>query len=165
MFDIYDGGILDEAVLGLAEVDFRGNVNVSKLENRVSGPGGFINITQSTKNIIFMGSFTAGGLKVEVKDGKLNILQEGKYKKFKKNVEQITFSAKYATIHQRNILFVTERAVFKLESNGLTLIEIAPGVDLEKDILEQMEFKPIISHELKLMDERIFQEGKMNIII
>lgn len=80
-------------------------------------------------------------------------------------MEQITFSAKYATIHQQNILFVTERAVFKLESNGLTLIEIAPGVDLEKDILEQMEFKPIISHELKLMDERIFQEGKMNIII
>ena len=163
MFDIYDGGIIDEAVLGLAEVDFKGNVNVSKLQNRVSGPGGFINITQSTQNIIFMGSFTAGGLEVEVKDGKLHIVQEGKYKKFKKKIEQITFAAKYATSHHQNIIFITERAVFKLEKNGLTLIEVAPGIDIKKDILAQMEFEPILSPNLKLMDERIFKEEKMNV--
>lgn len=165
MFDIYDGGIIDMAVLGLAEVDQLGNVNVSKLQNRASGPGGFINITQSTQNIILIGSFTSGGLEVEVKDGKLTILQEGKYRKFRSHVDQITLASKYALEHQQHILYVTERAVFTLKEEGLTLIEIAPGIDLEKDIVANMDFRPIVSKDLKLMDERIFFEQKMGLVL
>lgn len=165
-FDMYDGGAIDITVLGCAEVDKEGNVNVSKLKgSRVTGPGGFINITQSTKNIVFIGSFTSGGLEIEVKDGKVKILKEGKFTKFKDKVTQITLSGKYAVENKQNILYVTERAVFKLTEKGLELIEIAPGIDIEKDILPYMEFKPIISKDLKLMDERIFREGKMNLKI
>ncbi len=162
-FDAYNGGCLDMAIVGLAEVDKYGNVNVSKFGTRVTGPGGFINITQSTKNIIFMGTFTAVNLEEKIVDGKLIINKEGEKHKFVDKVEQITFSAKQAIKNNQNILYVTERCVFKLTDKGLALIEIAPGVDLEKDILSNMDFKPIISSDLKLMDERIFKEEKMNI--
>lgn len=157
------GGSLDMAIVGLAQVDEEGNVNVSKFGTRVTGPGGFINITQNTKKVIFMGIFTASGLKEEIKDGKLNIINEGKVKKFVKKLEQITFSAKNALANNAEILYVTERAVFRLTSLGLELTEIAKGVDLEKDILNEMEFKPFISSNLKEMDERIFKDEKMNL--
>ena len=153
------------AILGLAEVDKEGNVNVSKFGTRVTGPGGFINITQNTKKVIFMGTFTAGNLKEEIKDGKVNILNEGTNKKFVKKVQQITFSAKNAIKKKQEILYVTERAVFKLTAKGPELIEIAPGIDLEKDVLNQMEFKPQISPNLKIMDKRIFKDEKMNLKI
>ncbi len=162
-FDLYDGGFLDLAILGLAEVDKEGNVNVSKFGTRVTGPGGFINITQSTKKIIFMGTFTAVDLKEEVKDGKIIIDQEGNKKKFVDHVEQITFSGKNAINNNIQVLFVTERAVFELKKGGLELTEIAPGIDLKKDILDQMDFKPTISKNIKRMDERIFMPEKMNI--
>ena len=164
-FDAYNGGSLDMAILGLAEVDKEGNVNVSKFGTRVTGPGGFINITQNTKKVIFMGTFTADNLKEEIKDGKVNILNEGTNKKFVKKVQQITFSAKNAIKNKQEILYVTERAVFKLTAKGPELIEIAPGIDLEKDVLNQMEFKPQISQNLKIMDKRIFQDKKMNLKI
>ncbi len=162
-FDAYNGGCLDMAIVGLAEVDQEGNVNVSKFGERVTGPGGFINITQSTKKIIFMGSFTAKGLEEKIELGKIEILKDGTMKKFVKKTQQITFSAKEAIKNKQDILYVTERAVFKLSDKGIVLIEIAPGVDLEKDILGQMEFTPLIAEDLKLMDERIFKEGKMNL--
>ena len=164
-FDAYNGGSLNMAILGLAEVDEDGNVNVSKFGTRVTGPGGFINITQNTKKVIFMGTFTAGHLKEEIKDGKVNIIEEGKNKKFVKKVQQITFSAQNALNNNQEILYVTERAVFKLTGLGLELIEIAPGIDLQKDILDKMEFKPLISKHLKEMDKRIFKEDKMNLKI
>ena len=151
--------------MGLAEVDQDGNVNVSKFGPRVTGPGGFINITQCTKKIIFIGTFTAKGLEEEIKDGKGCIKQEGRKKKFVKKVEQITFSAKQARINKQDILYVTERAVFKIDEKGITLIEVAPGIDINKDILEQMEFLPNIDPGLKLMDERIFKNEKMNLEI
>ena len=110
-----------------------------------------------------MGIFTASGLKEAIKDGKLNIINEGKVKKFVKKLEQITFSAKNALANNAEILYVTERAVFRLTSLGLELTEIAKGVDLEKDILNEMEFKPFISSNLKEMDERIFKDEKMNL--
>lgn len=160
-FDIYDGGGCDVAVLGAAEMDQLGNVNVSKFNGRMVGPGGFINITQSSQNVAFVGTFTAGGNKFEIGNGKLKIVQEGKYIKFKKKVEQITFSGEYAAETGKNILYITERAVFKLVKGGIELIEIAPGVDLEKDVLAHMEFKPLISSDLKLMDERIFMNQPM----
>ena len=164
-FDAYNGGSLDMAILGLAEVDEEGNINVSKFGTRVTGPGGFINITQCTKKVVFIGTFTTSGLDEEIKDNKLIIKNEGKKKKFVKRVEQITFSAKQARINNQEILYVTERGVFKLDKEGITLIEIAPGIDINKDIFEQMEFRPNVSDDLRLMDERIFRDEKMNLII
>ena len=162
-FDAYNGGSLNMGIVGLAEVDKHGNVNVSKFGTRVTGPGGFINITQSTHKMIFMGTFTASNLEEEIKDGKLVIKHDGEKMKFVDKVQQITFSAEQAIKNNQEILYVTERCVFKLTKEGVTLIEIAPGIDLEKDILSHMAFKPIISKNLKLMDERIFKDEKMNI--
>lgn len=161
--DLYDGGYLDVSVLGLAEMDKYGNVNVSKFNNRIAGPGGFIDISQNTKKIIFVGTFTSQNLKEKIENKQLKILEEGKIKKLKKKVEQISFSAQEALKNNQEVLYITERAVFKLTEKGITLIEIAPGIDLEKDILSNMEFKPIISKNLKLMDERLFSENLMGI--
>ena len=159
-FDYYDGGGLDLAILGLAETDVEGNINVSKFHGRVAGCGGFINITQSSKKVIFCGTFTASGLKEEIREGKLIITAEGKNKKFRKHVEQITFSGAYAASIGQPVLYVTERAVFQLTAEGVELIEIAPGVDLQKDILDQMEFTPIMK-QVKEMDPRIFRDIPM----
>jgi propionate CoA-transferase len=162
-FDFYDGGGLDIAFLGSAEMDQEGNVNVSKFGPRFVGPGGFINISQNAKRIVFMGTFTAGGLKVAVEDGKLKIVQEGSERKFLKQVEQITFSGKYAAQRRQPVLYITERCIFTLTKDGMELIEIAPGVDLEKDILSKMDFKPVMKTPPKLMDARIFRTEAMNL--
>ncbi|AJQ29457.1 acyl CoA:acetate/3-ketoacid CoA transferase [Pelosinus fermentans] len=164
-FDFYDGGGLDLAFLGLAQTDQYGNINVSKFKGRVAGCGGFINITQNTKRVIYCGSFTAGGLKVNIADGKLKIVNEGKVKKFLDHVEQITFSGTYAQKTQQSVMYITERAVFELTAKGVMLTEIAPGVDIDKDILALMDFKPIISPNIKMMDERIFRDEIMGIKI
>nr|WP_295974852.1 CoA-transferase [uncultured Bacillus sp.] len=157
-FDFIDGGGLDLTVLGLAEADEQGNINVSKFGKRANGPGGAINIAQTAKKIVFAGTFTAGGLKTEIKDGKLHILEEGKAKKFKKQVQQITFGGQRAASINQFVLYVTERAVFQLIDGKVTLIEMAPGVDLQKDILDQMEFTPVIAKDLKEMDPTLFSE-------
>jgi propionate CoA-transferase len=163
IFDFYHGNGLDIAFLGLAQADSEGNINVSKFGTRVPGCGGFIDITQTAKNVCFCGTFTSGGLEVEILDGKIKILQEGKTKKLVKNVEQITYSGRYARKAGQKVLYITERAVFDLVEEGLRLIEIAPGIDLERDILQQMEFKPIIPSEIKIMDKRLFLKEVMNL--
>lgn len=164
-FDAYNGGSLDMAIVGLAEVDKEGNVNVSAFGPRITGPGGFINITQSTKKVIFMGTFMAKDFELKIHDGKLQIIKEGLKEKFVDQVEQITFSAKEALKNKQEVLYITERAVFKLTNDGLELIEIAPGINLQNDILNHMAFPVNVSSNLKLMDERIFKDEKMNLTL
>ena len=161
--DFYDGGGLDLAFVSAAQIDEEGNVNVSKFGTRVTGPGGFINICQNTPTVCFLGTFTVGKSNIEIDDGNLRIVEDGKGIKFKKKVEQVTFSARYAMEAGQNVLYITERAVFQLTPEGLKLIEIAPGVDLQHDILDKMEFTPLISNQLVLMDERIFKDEKMGL--
>lgn len=163
-FDFYDGGGLDQAFLGLAECDGSGNINVSRFGPKIAGCGGFINITQTSPVVVYCGTFTASGLKENFENGKLQIVQEGKIKKFKNSVEQITFSAAFAHETGQKVLYVTERAVFELIDGVLTLIEIAPGIDLQKDVLDQMEFTPAIAKDLKTMDERLFKPEKMGLL-
>ncbi|MGH8474364.1 MAG: acyl CoA:acetate/3-ketoacid CoA transferase [Methylococcales bacterium] len=162
-FDFYDGGGLDLAFLGLAQADRQGNLNVSKFGSRLSGAGGFINISQSAKKVVFVGTFTAGKLKIAIEDGKLRILQDGKARKFVHEVEHRTFSGARAVQWRKPVLYVTERCVFQLCDEGLALIEIAPGVDLKKDILGCMDFVPVMKREAVLMDPRIFREEPMNL--
>ena len=161
-FDFYDGGGLDVAFLGLAQMDRHGNVNVSKFGPKITGCGGFVNITQNAKKVVYCGAFKAGGLKVQAADGRLEILQEGKVKKLVSEVEQVTFSGVYAAQHGHPVLYITERAVFELTKEGVELKEIAPGVDLQRDVLDQMDFAPIVK-DVRLMDVRIFQEEPMGL--
>ncbi|EDZ45791.1 coenzyme A transferase [Rhodobacterales bacterium Y4I] len=163
MFDFYDGGGLDLTCLGMAECDAEGSVNASRFGGRLNGCGGFINISQNSRAVVFAGTFTAGGLKVAVDNGELRIVQEGRNKKFVRLIEQITFSGPYASQRSQPVLYVTERCVLQLTPKGLELIEIAPGIDLQRDILDQMEFRPIIEN-VALMDARIFREEPMGLM-
>jgi propionate CoA-transferase len=156
-FDFYDGGGLDVCFLGLAQTDHEGNLNVSKFGRKVVGPGGFINISQNARKVVFCGTFTNGS-KVEIVDGRLHILQEGSRQKFVDRVDQITFSGRYAQEVGKPVLYVTERCVFELIDGEITLTEIAPGINIQRDIFSAMEFTPKVSPDLKEMPTELFKE-------
>ena len=160
-FDFYHGGGLDVCYLSFAEVDKEGNVNVHKFNGKIMGTGGFIDISATSKKIVFCGTLTAGGLRTEVGDGKLTITQEGRVTKFVDHLPEITFSGKVALERGLDVRYVTERAVFTLKEDGLHLVEVAPGVDIERDIVAKMGFKPVIDKDLKQMDACIFTDAVM----
>lgn len=162
-FTFYEGGIIDAASLGFLQVDEKGNVNSSMLPGRLPGPGGFPVIAAGSPRLYFAGGFTAGRRKIEVEDGRLRIIEDGPITKFVKRVYKIFYNGERCRCDQQEVLYITERAVFKHNGSGLELVEVAPGVDLEKDILSRMEFKPIIRREPELMDPRIFRPQRMNI--
>ena len=162
-FDWYDGGGLDLTFLAFAEADPQGNVNVSRFSNRIIGIGGFTNISQNAKKVVFCGCFSTSGLKTAIADGRLQILTEGRFKRMVQQVQQITFSGEYAREKGQPVLYVTERAVFELSPEGMLLTEIAPGIDLENEVLARMDFKPIISPNLKQMESAIFMEKPMGL--
>lgn len=162
-FDFYDGGGLDIAFLGLAQADREGNLNVSKFGPKLAGAGGFINISQNARKVVFVGTFTAGKLQIALEAGCLRILADGKARKFVQEVEQRSFSGRVAARNGKTVLYITERCVFRLCKEGLELIEVAPGVDIEHDILGRMEFAPILRREPLLMDARIFAPRPMGL--
>jgi len=157
-FDFYDGGGLDFTFVGAMQVDRHGNVNVSRAGNKIIGIGGFVNLTQSARNVVFCLPFMGGGLKVEYKEGRLRILQEGRQQKFFAAVEEISANGEYACSRGQKVLYVTERCVFDLTCDGLRLIEIAPGISLEQDILQKLPFRPLVADDLKIMDLRVFSQ-------
>jgi propionate CoA-transferase len=159
-FDFYDGGGLDLACLGMAQVDAAGNVNVSRFGSKLAGAGGFINISQSAKKLVFAGTFTSGGLKIAIEDESVHILREGSARKFIERVEQVTFSGDYAAETGQPVYYVTERCVLQRTLAGVELIEVAPGIDIDRDILEQMDFRPLIRN-VRPMDVRIFRNAPM----
>jgi len=161
-FDFIDGGGLDIAFLGMAQADQHGNVNASKFGKRITGCGGFINISQNARKVVFIGTFCAGGLRISVEDGALQIVEEGKYRKFVDTVEQITFSGRVAREKRQPVLFVTERCVLGFEEDGMTLLEVAPGIDIERDILPGLQFEPVIDAP-KPMDPRLFLPEAMGL--
>jgi len=161
-FDFIDGGGLDCAFLGFAECDAVGNVNASRFADRIAGCGGFINITQNAKKVVFMGNFNAGGAQFEVDEGRLKIVREGKAGKFVEKVAQVTFSGMVATEQRKEVLYVTERCVFRLTPAGLMLAEVAPGVDVERDILAHLPFRPRV-HLTAPMDGAIFKPAPMGL--
>jgi propionate CoA-transferase len=155
-FNFYDGGTLDTAFLGMAETDERGDVNVSKVGSLLAGCGGFINISQGAKSVVFCGTFTAKGLEIEARCGRLRIVSEGSLKKFVTRVAQVTFSAAFATRRGQKVLYVTERAVFALVEGRLQMVEVAPGIDVGRDVLAHMDFRPLIADPLPTMDAELF---------
>ena len=168
-FDFYDGGGLDLAILGMAQTDRHGNLNVSKFGPRLTGAGGFINISQSAKSVVFVGTFTVGNMIVAFSNGQIAIRQEGDTRKFVSDVEHRTFSGTESLRRGQRVLYITERCVFQLvpdpENGGsaLELIEIAPGIDLQQDVLAHMDFAPRVANPLKMMDARLFQDEPMQL--
>ena len=161
MFSNFEGGIIDAASLGFLQIDKEGNVNPSMLPNRVFGPGGFPVIAGGAPRTYFAGAFTAGQAKFDIVKHKLRIIEDGPVGKFVEKVFKTVFSGHQAIKYEKEILYVTERAVFRLTRQGVVLEEVAPGIDIDRDIISKMSFVPIQSSSVKQMDERLFYDGKM----
>lgn len=162
-FDFYHGGGLDVALLSFAQVDRMGNVNVHKFNGKIMGTGGFVDICQTSKKVVFCGTMTAGSLKVAFNENQVEIVSEGRIAKFIDRCDEVTFSAADAVRRGQEVIYVTERAVFELSNEGLTLVEVAAGIDINRDVLSQMQFRPQIKSPVGLMDRRIFSDQMMGI--
>jgi acyl CoA:acetate/3-ketoacid CoA transferase len=156
-FDFYGGGGLDIAFLGFGEFDEEGSVNVSRLGGVTVGPGGFIDIAQNAKKVVFCGTLAAKGVKLETGDGQIRVATQGAVKKLVKKVDQITFSGPQGLVRKQEVLYLTERASFRLTPQGIELFEVAPGIDLQHDVLDQMDFAPRVAPDLKVMDSAHFK--------
>jgi propionate CoA-transferase len=161
-FDFYDGVALDQAFLGMAQLDRHGNVNVSRFAGRLAGAGGFINISQAARSVLFLGTFNAGG-EIEVGGGQIRIVREGSVAKLVEEVEHVTFSGQRAGASGRDVLYITERCVLRLTDTGLELVEIAPGLDLERDVLAMMPFRAAIASDLHEMDPALFIDAPLGL--
>lgn len=163
-FDFYDGGGLDQAFLGMAQVNAQGDVNVSRFGSKIAGAGGFINISQNVRKLYFMGTFVSGDPGLSITDQGLQASDHHPdIVKFVRQVDHLTFNGRYAAKRGQTVYYITERCVFQLTAEGIELIEIAPGLDLERDILSQMAFRPLIADNLKYSDLRLYQTGRMGI--
>ena len=162
-FDFYDGGGLHQAFLGMAQVNSRGDVNVSRFGSRIAGAGGFINISQNAREVYFMGTFTSGKQSFSIESEQLQIHSSGATQKFVESIDHLTFNGAYAIEKGQKVYYITERCVFRLTEQGIELIEIAPGIDLERDVLAHMEFRPLIAGSLCQSDHRIYRDGRMNL--
>ncbi len=163
LFHHYYGGNLASCFLALGEVDKEGNNNLNRLGDLLIGPGGSMDIAQGTRRIIFCGTFTAGGLQVEAKGGRLRIVREGSIRRFVNRIQDICFNGRDFWALGKDVIFVTERAVFRLTAKGIELTEVAPGIDVEREVLGRMEFRPEVSPQLKQMDARIFDPKPMGL--
>ena len=157
MFDLYDGGLLDLVCVGAGQIDAKGNVNVASIGSRLLGVGGFVNLTLASREVIFLTTFTAKGMKTTYRDSRLHIVSEGSTKKFVNKLDQISFNGDIAVEDGRKVLYITERCVFQLTPKGLQLIEVAPGIDVRKDILAHMEFEPLVPENPRVMDKDFFR--------
>lgn len=162
-FNLYEGGIIDLAVLGFMQVDSHGNVNPSLLPGRTPGPGGFPAIASGSPFTIFAGTFMAGGFDIQITDGRLRIVKEGTTMKFVNDVYKVLFRGEYAVRDKRDITYITERAVFRLTPRGISLEEVAPGIDIDRDIIGNMEFKPVVPDNVRIMNQKIFNRGKIGL--
>jgi propionate CoA-transferase len=162
-FDFYDGGGLDLAFLSFAQVDGRGNVNISRFEGKIVGIGGFVNISQNARKVVFGGTFTAGGLDIAWPGGRTRIGREGRHRKFLAAVEQLSYNGDYGWRRGQQVMYVTERAVFRRAEDGLELAEVAPGADVERDILAHMAVRPRIAPDCREMDARLFRPEPMGL--
>lgn len=165
-FTYFQGGGFDRTLLSFLQIDREGNVNVSRLAARphvTAGVGGFVDITAYARNIVFSGTFTTGGAKLQIEGGKLRIEKEGKVHKLVEKVEQISFSGLRARRQGQNVVVVTERAVLQLGPEGWIVTEVAPGIDLEQDLHKQVDFPLTISPDLDVMDGRLFRPERMNL--
>jgi propionate CoA-transferase len=164
-FDFYDGGGLDIAFLSFAEVDRNGNVNVSRYGASINGPGGFINISQGARKVVFSGTLTTGGLDIAPDgEGGLVLRRDGRTAKWVPKVQQITFNGRYARERGQEVMYVTDRSVFRLGETGIELIEVAPGIDLKRDVLERIGFEVMIASPVAPMDARLFRPEPMNLL-
>ncbi|GAB6101240.1 acyl CoA:acetate/3-ketoacid CoA transferase [Thermococcus atlanticus] len=162
-FANYEGGIIDAASLGFMQVDEKGNVNPSLLPGRLPGPGGFPVISYGSPRMFFAGHFTAGKKELRVRNGRLEIVRDGDIRKFVRRAHKVVYNASLGLEKGQEVIYITERAVFRLTRRGLVLEEYAPGVDVERDIIANMEFEPMISPRLREMDERLFGEAPMGL--